>query len=146
MCRTICTALPEFQMCSITMHASQTRHCIIGDEWLQQYAHGMIVQTPAATLCTVALFKIQMGQIMHSACLAACRPKSANNQPGHVQNAVLLKYLFWHDRGTNQDLLHKLEPQRKGWQSSLPLPPPHCPLLLPLPKGKLAPKAKTRLL
>ena len=100
----------------------------------------------AGTLCIVALFKIQMGQIMHTAHLAAFRPKSANDQPGHVQNAILLRYFLWHDRGTNQDLVHKLEPQRKGVQSSLPLPSPHCPLHLLLPKGKMAPKAKICLL
>ena len=42
--------------------------------------------------------------------------------------------------------MHDLEPLRKGVQSSLPLPPPHCPLLLPLPKGRLAPRAQFCLL
>lgn len=51
---------------------------------------------------------------------------------------------LWHDRGTNQDLVHNLEPLRKGVQSSLPLPPPHCPLLLL--KGRLAPRAQFCLL
>lgn len=33
-CKIIFTALPKCQMCSITMHASQTRHCTTGHGWL----------------------------------------------------------------------------------------------------------------
>jgi hypothetical protein len=73
-CRIICTALPKFQMCSITMHPSTTRHCNTGHGCLQQYVHGMVVQTHATTLCVVALCKIQMGQVMLTAPLLACRP------------------------------------------------------------------------
>ncbi len=74
MCRTICTALPENHMCSITMHADKTRCCTTGYGWLQQYVQGMIMQTHAATLCVVALCKIQMVHNMLNACLAAFTP------------------------------------------------------------------------
>lgn len=71
---------------------------------------------------------------------------SATQLEADLESVTLLRYLCWHDRGANQELVHKAEPQRKEVHSSLPLPPLHCPLFLPLPKGKLAPMAGVCLL